>query len=402
MDRGAILGALAAVRGAAKAYFEASRSVPMDGPPVPLEPNIWDIGAPIVALLELQPEFDPALTLIADFGSVGVPRAPQHFIIRLLEKTSDDGEAKAFEWLEKLLSAGAAQVRSVRLIHGLKILEPVSLAGGRISLLPFDQVPASYNKEAEAAKLRFGMVHPGPFEFPAETAFVTEFEIPQFWLQNFDDSAIRPVQAELEALVHLIAVQIGAPVLSGRSWSDYVDPDLAAGRNSFGFGMAMDDVQPFMIAQENVDSVALVNIVEAYLALAPANREHIDVAVKRVAYGLRRREKADKILDAAIGLEALLGDRSDRGEITDRLARRAAVLIGGNLEARQATRASMKQFYGLRSSVVHSGRMGSLRGARAAAADAGFAIALRCVLEVISLGGNPPWDEWELMGRPAR
>ena len=98
-------------------------------------------------------------------------------------------------------------------------------------------------------------------------------------------------------------------------------------------------------------------------------------------------------------MEALLGDRRNRGELTQTLARRAAILVGGGLEKRKATRKSIASFYNLRSEMVHTGKPGEVQKP-AQVAEAGIELAIQVIREVVALGKLPPWPEWELMGRP--
>jgi len=58
-------------------------------------------------------------------------------------------------------------------------------------------------------------------------------------------------------------------------------------------------------------------------------------------------------IQTCIGLEAILGDESDRESLTETLADRCAYLIGTNLEKRSKIKANFKKLYNLRSKLVH-------------------------------------------------
>jgi hypothetical protein len=58
-------------------------------------------------------------------------------------------------------------------------------------------------------------------------------------------------------------------------------------------------------------------------------------------------------LQTCIGLEAILGDDSDRESITEALADRLAYLIGNSIKARKNIKKNFKELYRLRSKLVH-------------------------------------------------
>jgi hypothetical protein len=66
-------------------------------------------------------------------------------------------------------------------------------------------------------------------------------------------------------------------------------------------------------------------------------------------------------LQTCIGLEAILGDDSDRDSLTETLADRCAYLIADSIQARKRIRKNFKELYRLRSKLVH-GRAVRLNG----------------------------------------
>lgn len=67
----------------------------------------------------------------------------------------------------------------------------------------------------------------------------------------------------------------------------------------------------------------------------------------------------DKILESAITLEVLLGDQemSDKIGLTRLMANRCAYALGKDLKDRENLMKKFIRFYGLRSQIVHAGRM---------------------------------------------
>lgn len=90
----------------------------------------------------------------------------------------------------------------------------------------------------------------------------------------------------------------------------------------------------------------IVRITRA-LAAAPRN---IQIAARRCRRATFRDDVEDIILDAAIGIEALVGKESDA--LTHRMAQRAAIALADSIPP-ENTHELLKQFYGIRSKLVH-------------------------------------------------
>jgi hypothetical protein len=136
----------------------------------------------------------------------------------------------------------------------------------------------------------------------------------------------------------------------------------------------------------------------------------IEAATRRFGYAADRRLAEDEIVDLVIAAESLflgeLGPPRDRGEMTYRLATRAASFADENVETRRRILRFMRMAYKARSGVVHSGQLPmtelrDLSGQRVtpdAVADELEELvrrALRKALRLQSSGaGFPPnWDE---------
>ena len=67
----------------------------------------------------------------------------------------------------------------------------------------------------------------------------------------------------------------------------------------------------------------------------------------------------DRVLEAAIALEVLLGDRAmaDRMGLTKLMATRCAYAIGENQKERDELYKFFTEFYSLRSDIVHTGKI---------------------------------------------
>lgn len=83
-------------------------------------------------------------------------------------------------------------------------------------------------------------------------------------------------------------------------------------------------------------------------------------ALRRLGFGLERLRVEDRILDHVIGLEAILLDESEMGELSFRLAMRGAVILGGNPNIREQTFKRLRLAYNLRSRIAHGSSIDSV------------------------------------------
>lgn len=92
-----------------------------------------------------------------------------------------------------------------------------------------------------------------------------------------------------------------------------------------------------------------------YSALLGCEQPQIGMAIKRLNSCYLRDNDEDTIIDACIGLEALLSD-GDGNEMTHKLALRFAALKKLSNEDVSQTFKEVKEIYAVRSSIVHGGR----------------------------------------------
>lgn len=129
--------------------------------------------------------------------------------------------------------------------------------------------------------------------------------------------------------------------------------------------------------------------------------------MRRFGYAADRIRPDDEIVDLVIAAESLyLSDLSgDRGEMTYRLATRAALFADGTIEARRRVLSFMRKAYNARSVVVHTGKLPekdlrTIDGARATPEEFADDLedvvrrALRKMVRLLASGGRypPDWD----------
>jgi len=362
--------------------------------------NLWEISKPVGEALARLQEFSVDRGFV-DFGGGGMSFHPSMFAPRFVQIAVERGVEAAFSWVEKVLHTRVAEARCVCLVRGLKVAQAIPFANGKITLVPFDALPESDHKESERGK---GYMFPGsafPRDLPATAALTAPVTVNELFIRDFSASPLRSLILELERVANALSMVTGNATLPEKGWAEYVDPDInaiAVGRSHYG---GMEEIRPFFLQDHQIDEALASKFIDGYLALPQDVRDLIDVAIKRLNHAMRRQNPMDKALDAAIGLEVLLGDKQDQGEITERLSRRGAILVGGDLAKRHETRQAIRHLYRFRSAVVHTGNVGGIsKKANPQEVTAkGIEIGLAAVHEIIALRSMPPWDEWELMGR---
>lgn len=306
------------------------------------------------------------------------------------------GAAAAVDWLHKIFAIETADIRLVMEIHGLRIESPKLLSNG-ITLAPLSEIPYSPN----AAALISHYLAPNSHSLVGipSIPIVAICEIRNVPGALGSSAQLRK-NPQFEEMVRcaraFTLAREYAPVV-GASWIDFVDDDLMmteVGRMWMG-----PNYEGVLVGRDlpNVDEDDLI-WVEKYLRLKPEVRPLCDVAIERLNLGRRRNAPGDKAIEASICLEALLGDR-DTQELTYKLALRAALLLGLNLEQKERIRRDVKQLYGLRSRTVH-GRAANVKQAQedATCAANGLAICIDALRKIVELNERLTPSQWELQG----
>lgn len=94
------------------------------------------------------------------------------------------------------------------------------------------------------------------------------------------------------------------------------------------------------------------------IMLSPSH--HLSLPLRRLIDGLGRTRFDDRIVDYAIGLEALLLTASEKDELSYRFALRGATVLGESGEDKYEAFQNLKAFYKARSTIVHGGPVSKL------------------------------------------
>ena len=122
---------------------------------------------------------------------------------------------------------------------------------------------------------------------------------------------------------------------------------------------------------------------------AAPSRLHL--ALSRLASSLSRSGRqavSDRIVDVAIALEAMY--QVGPPEQTYRLATRASYFLEESAESRRTTHKTVRDFYKVRSTIVHGGN-----GSEGDVLDAGLDIARRTLTKLILEGGPSSFTDWD-------
>jgi Apea-like HEPN len=84
-----------------------------------------------------------------------------------------------------------------------------------------------------------------------------------------------------------------------------------------------------------------------------ANRETVEFASRRLGYGSGRSRHEDAFIDYMVGLESLLTDRNQKGEVTYKISMRTAAMLGETPDERMQIKRDVNRLYGKRSDVLH-------------------------------------------------
>jgi hypothetical protein len=180
------------------------------------------------------------------------------------------------------------------------------------------------------------------------------------------------------------------------SWSEYLKNDLAHAAFGFGWHAGLSDTPPFHTGL-TVDQQA-IDFVRRYFAVS-GNLSKLDIATARLNLARRRNAMADKAIEGSICLEALLG--SNRFDVTYKLALRAALLVGRDLDERLRIQQTVTQFYKVRSDAVH-GSVDAITPKQVQQVNDGLQICAQVIRRMVDIGRIPDWKVLELSPEQGR
>lgn len=349
--------------------------------------KIWDVAKPLEQAMDAHPEF--AAPSSKFYLGKQLAFFNHHQAVNLLRVALRLESPAALAWYRRVRASKSTSLRVVAEVYGLLVKDACRFSNG-VTLLPVDELPDSPYSAALQMPRPLG---PG-LQFPA--AIMLEVDA----AAEDDHKAgherfLEISQAMRETITALVLSDRAAPTMAA-AWVEFKDPDLEAAE--FGRGWMTSRHEGRLPDHPENITGEMIEWVERYLGLSPEVKRAVGVPLDRLNLARRRIAPGDKAIDGSVCLEALLSGRS-RGELTHRLSLRAALLLANTLAERQGIAKTVRDFYQLRSDVVH-GAPAKKAAANREVADNGLRICLDVLKQVIASGAVPEPEVWELTGGP--
>ena len=288
----------------------------------------------------------------------------------------------------------------VVLIWGLTLNERIDLADG-VALLPFKEIEAYVDQEIvhEYAPSFAGFHH-----WQSVGAIVRSFRWkPEFYprgrrLRDRDPGNPWTFFREVQAFLELLSVAHETPVL----FLAALDKCIHASASRL-LGMTHQNSNPQrghsveefdgLAKCPALDAEALADAKDVFKHRHSEHHKRMAPIINRLAEALARDRRfagADRILDVAIALEFMYPLKS-RG-ISNQLQGRVSQLLGNDEESRNRYSENVKEFYQVRSKIIHS-EFEKLTAQRTREAFAkGFEIARKTLFKLLREGALKDWD----------
>jgi len=365
-----------------------------------------ELSLDIQTLLEAQSEFASPRMVNSLSGATGF-QPPFVAPMLLREARHRQSSEAAVAWLQKVLNTERAEGIAVETFWGFTPTESKALSDD-VQLVPFSSLPPSRQKLA-LSEPRFDSsprLAAPVFTWQAPTAALVRPAVIQPYLRNAGDNFQWDKGGAYSALfsdVRLCLVTSGpAAIVRGPGWFQYADPDLESARLGSGTYQTHQEITPLtMDCNSRLDVAQAATLFGQLVKLNAGQKNKARTAMQRLGLACLRRWPADRALELAIALEALLVDSS--GENTFKIGLRAALLTASDLESRRRCRAIIEAMYGIRSSLMHSGQTKDIcivRGYGKLQTSEVVSEALRItalvIQRMIRLGAPPDWSILEL------
>lgn len=276
---------------------------------------------------------------------------------------------EAIAWLQKVLGTTVAFGKTIQALWGVKVKGEIQLTQD-VKIVPFEDVPDSEQKQLLT---NVPFTHPmSPVmsvlpRMPPESALIIARRIEPFIfdpdIQSTSTDDVLKTRELLERLeeIALVLTVVGPRVaILAPQWLTYDDPDLQqasmmSGRGSRG---RFREILPGWLNDYPVlDPIEAPQIVQYYLALHGDTRSKVRVALQRFNQALCRGNAGDRAVELSTALEALLGEKDVRIEMTHKIKVRSVRLIGGENKVRMKNAVIIKKAYDIRGDLVHTGHV---------------------------------------------
>lgn len=249
---------------------------------------------------------------------------------------------------------------------GVKVKGEIQLTQD-VKIVPFEEVPDSEQKKWPTSAPLSHPMSPAMSRLPRtppESALIMARRIEPFIFDpgiqsTSTDDVLKTRELLEEITLVLTAVGPRAAILSAR-WFTYDDPDLqqASMMSGWGHGGRFREILPDQLNDYPVlDPTEAQQIVQDYLELKGDTRNKVRVALQRLNQALCRGNAGDRAVELSTALEALLGEKDVRIEMTHKIKVRSVRLIGGEDKVRMKNAVIIKKAYDIRGDLVHTGHV---------------------------------------------
>ncbi|PHP19322.1 hypothetical protein CG471_12890 [Sphingobium sp. IP1] len=311
--------------------------------------------------------------------------------IYLIDRSIDVAPAEIVSDLLRFAVEHTVVTREIRAVEGLKVQHAIELDEG-LSIVPGEQLVT-----AGPGALIFsnGNVPSHGYGAPPHAAIVrsetftveimappTDAMPPMTTLRNHESLFAAAMSA-------IVLASTGAPhfrqsftIVDSPGW-----PWMAAP----GFGGS----EPFPVLVPYLAAVDPQRLIAAFKALRKFGNE-LDLAIGKLESSRRRLRLDERMVDLGTALEIVLMHGAEgSGEIINKVATRAAWLIGESGEDRLATFKTARDLYSERSKAVHTGKLKTTKAPAFPGDDSAYAKYDKLVADVIfAIAKRKSWPDW--------
>ncbi|MGB2930625.1 MAG: hypothetical protein WBB70_17185 [Desulfobacterales bacterium] len=315
-------------------------------------------------------------------------RVDYGFLVQwLIKRTSSVGAKIAIQNLKKYISTSKLPFLEITAIAGFNTNKACILGNG-IKLMPWDELPISYEKDLIHEKFISG----APFHYP-NSILLREKTIKRVLVHQDETDA--HFEKDLFSELHdaLLCISIVGPVSPYAIASWLQPPDWVV---KIGSGYSLPFIEGRSTHREWPEDGCeqATELHEAFLSLSKSKKTILRLSMGRLNSAMRRYSPVDAAIDLGIALESIfLSDlNGDRGELTFKLKLRASKFLGRSLDEKKELFKIFGDLYVARSKAVHTGKLpDKIRNEPInSLLNIGFNHTARAI-RLIILNGQPDW-----------
>lgn len=166
-------------------------------------------------------------------------------------------------------------------------------------------------------------------------------------LEALDDARLclalaRKKVCAVQAIGVAIVAADQVPILNGQSWQ-----------------MPHEGHQMIQAPIIGTEARAAKSVHEDFLKLGAESQAHLRIPMRKLNHCAAEHDPVEAAIDLRVALESLFLNDGGQDGLNYRLALRAAIVTGGDLDQRKDTNSKIKKVYGWCSTALHTGRVAS-------------------------------------------